>query len=152
VYQIRVPVDAPAIEVTLTGCVPAGEALRAISQAGALASAGGLGRALCDLRGVQQGPERDAFPVIEAALRDALQPGRRAALLCRDEQLGLLRRLVRGAGGEIGVFTRVDDARSWLAGRPVQRLSGAARRHLEAAPAPGRGDEAQIRGVSSKAG
>lgn len=139
-YQIRVRPDGSAIDVTFSERLPAEEVLRAISQAFALASAGNVTRALCDLRGVVSGPAVEALAPIAASLRGRLFLDQRVALLCEAGQLALARRFARAAraGTELGVFTREEDARSWLAGAGRQRLSSTALRHLHGERAPER--------------
>lgn len=143
-YQIRVRTDAKTIDATLSGRLSATEVLRSISQGFALAEAGGLTRALCDVRKVEAGPGAEALAAVSATLRRLVQPGQRVALLCDSTQVPVMRRFLRGGGEELGLFTTERAAREWLAGTAETRLSITALRHLEpaqpredAAPEPG---------------
>lgn len=135
-YQIRVRPGSDALEATFSEELTARESLRAISQAFALANAGAVARALCDIRGVSSGPPVEALAPIAASLRARLGTGQRVALLCWPAQLALVRRFARAASGgcEVGVFTRDEDARQWLESAAGQRLSTTAMRHLRADP------------------
>lgn len=133
-YSIRVRPGSATLDIAFSGEVPAAEALRAVSQGFALAEAGSIQRALCDVRSVAAGPDLDALPMIAASLVTRLAAGERVAVLCLQEQLSVARRFARFAriGEELAVFTRLVDADEWLAAVPQQRLSPTALRHLAA--------------------
>ena len=133
-YTIRVRPDGSTLDVTFSGEVPTSEALRAVSQGFALAEAGNIQRAMCDLSEVAAGPDLDTFSIIAASFVTRLLPGQRIAVLCSPAQLPMARRFSRFAevGEELGVFTRLADADDWLRGVPEQRLSETALRHLGA--------------------
>jgi hypothetical protein len=137
-YSIRVQADSATLAVVFSGGVPVAELLRAVSQGFALAEAGDIQRALCDLRQVVDGPNLDTFSVIAATFVTRLEPGQRVAILCAPAQLPLARRFARFAsiGEELAVFTRAADADEWLAGTPERRLSSTAVRHLQTAAPP----------------
>lgn len=130
-YAIRVRAEQAVIEVVVSGRVDPEEGLRAASQAFALAQAGHITRAFCDLSAV--GRDAASITVLGAGLAARLQPQQRVAVLCTGAQLAFCRRLAHRSGfaGNLGIFTREADARAWLtapAGRG--RLAGPARRHF----------------------
>ena len=130
-YTIRVSRDGETLEATFSGEVTTSEALRAVVQAFTLAEAGNISRALCDVGAIEAGP-LPSVSVIAAAFATRCEPGQRIALLCSPEQLPQARKFARfaGVGEELGLFTRMDDAQSWLAAGPRQRLSPTALQHL----------------------
>lgn len=107
-YQVRVAPDGSALEAVFSGQLPVNEVLRAISQSFALAAAGGITRALCDLRDVASGPAIEALAPIAASLRGRLFGDQRVALVCEAQQVALTRRFARsaGLGTELGVSSR----------------------------------------------
>ncbi|GMV85964.1 MAG: hypothetical protein AMXMBFR80_18190 [Dehalococcoidia bacterium] len=129
-YVIRV-VDGARVEAEFSGHVRAEEALRAISQAFALAEAGNLERAICDLRGVERGPEGLAVAAAAAACR--MGPNTRVALVIVPARQRLARWFARRAGGPgaIAAFHSMPGAAEWLEmNRPRPRLSSTELRHL----------------------
>ena len=82
-YAIRVDAAAEMLRAEASGRVGTDQALRAISQAFALADAGVLARILCDVREVERGPH---LGTISAALSTRCRRGLRIALLVRSEQ------------------------------------------------------------------
>lgn len=130
-YAIRVWADEAVVEVVVSGLVDPEEGLRAVSQAFALAEAGRISRALCDLTGA--GRDASSITILGAGLAARLTPPQRVAVVCTEAQLAFCRRLVHrsGFGENLGIFTREGDARAWLTS-PVShgRLAGPARRHL----------------------
>ena len=138
-YAIRVHVEEGWLEVTASGLVGPEEALRAVSQAFALAEAGRITRAACDLTAVEGGAS--AIVVLGAAFASRFQPSQQVAIVCVQRQLALCRRLARlsGFGDNVGLFTREQDATSWLdTSRRPRGLSSTARRHFSAGKAAGR--------------
>jgi hypothetical protein len=150
-YAIRTGADDGVLGAEFSGRVSTAEALRAVSQAFALAEAGHLTRAVCDIRGIEAGPDPSSLEVIATSVSSHLAGGRRIALLCTIRQLRLARKFARltGAREEIGLFTRPVDAEAWLSGRPVRRLSRTALRHMEAPALPAEPPPAGERRVRS---
>ncbi len=133
-YAIRVRVDEARVEVTASGPVGPEEALRAVAQAFALAEAGEIARATCDLTGVEGGSS--GIIVLGAAFASRFQPTQLLAVICSPRQLALCRRLARLSAlrDNVGIFTRESDAVAWLlAPRGARALSVTARRHFAAA-------------------
>lgn len=149
-YGIRV-VDGVRVEVVFWGWLSTEEALRAVSQAFALAEAGSLDHAICDLRGVDRGPE--SLPVVRAAVAWRMAPRARVALVVAPRQRRLARWFARQAAerGAIGDFLSMADAGAWLApNHPKRRLSSTELRHLRelagrGAPAVGDDSDASRR-------
>jgi len=133
-YAIRAGADRGVLEAVFSAHVPTEEALRAISQAFVLAEAGGISRALCDVRGVDAGLTHGSLSVIAASFVARFFAGQRIAMLCTPEQLPLARHFARFAriGEELGVFTREPDARAWLESVPARTVSATALRHMKA--------------------
>lgn len=130
-YAIRVQVEEGRLAVRASGQVGPEEALRAVSQAFALAQAGSITRATCDLSAVEGGSS--GIVVLGAAFASRVQPSQQVAIVCAQRQVALCRRLARlsGFGDNVGLFTREQDAVTWLGNtRRPQELSGAARRHF----------------------
>ncbi len=141
-YIIRV-VDGARIEAEFSGHVRAEEALRAASQAFALAEAANLDRAICNLRGVERGPE--GLAEVGAAIAWRMGPTARVALVIAPGQHRLAQWFARRAGGPgaISAFHSITEAAAWLGmERPQPRLSSTELRHLrdlvrQSAPPPG---------------
>ncbi|MEO8539152.1 MAG: hypothetical protein ABI577_05380 [bacterium] len=137
-YGIRARAVDDVLEVRFVGQVAPEEALRAVSQAFALADAGNLTRAVCDFREMSRSSGN--VIVIGAAFASNFESRHRVAILCDRRQLSLCRRLSRLAGFDerLGVFTREADAEDWLMASPRTQLSRTTLRHFEAdAEAPG---------------
>ena len=132
-YLIRSLPEPPMILVEMGATVPTEEALRAISQAAALASAGDIYGAVCDIRDVEQAP--DALLPVAAALATAITPPRRLALVTTANQLSLMRRLTRVAGitTATAFFEDETQAREWLLRASRQVISPTALLHAEEA-------------------
>lgn len=130
-YAIRVRAEEAVVEVVVSGRPGPEEAMRAVSQAFALAEAGSISRALCDLIAV--GRDAPGIAVLGATLVARIGPDQRVAVVCAKTQLAFCRRLARrtGFGDNLGIFTREADARAWLTAPSGHgTLSGPARRHL----------------------
>lgn len=130
-YAIRARADERLIEVVANGQMAPEEALRAVSQAFALAEAGGISRGLCDLSALDRGSR--GIVVLGAAFASRFQPAQRVAVVCAPRQRSFCRRLARLSHFEdnFGLFTRADDARAWLAGAQRRsQLPETSRRHL----------------------
>lgn len=129
-YAIRARALDGVVEARFSGHVAPEEALRAVSQAFALAEAGEIHRGLCDLRQVSHRAGNTI--VLGAAFASRFTQEHRVALICDRRQLSLCRRLTRlaGYGERLGVFTREVDAEAWVAS--VQRIapSETALRHV----------------------
>lgn len=136
-YSIRVRAGGEVLEAVFSGEVTTSEALRAVSHAYSLAEAGGISRALCDLRSVETGP-LPSISVIAASFATRFSPGERVAMLCTEEQLNHARQFARFArmGEELGVFTRLGDAEEWLASQAYRRLSRTALQHFDGLDVP----------------
>lgn len=133
-YSIQDDATTGLIRISLSGRVPTAEAARAVSQAFALAEAGGRQLLLCDLREVTRGPEEPA--VLVSLVRAGAAANLRFAFVGNGKQLRMARKVAHeaGIGLQSGVFTRLDDATAWLAGgaqRKHSRMSGTERRHAE---------------------
>lgn len=145
-YVIRA--TAGQVEVVFSSRVPLSEALRAVSQASAMAEAGDAQRVLCDLRAIELGPT--GTDVLAAALASHDLAGWRLALVCSERQRGPAVRFARRTGvrEELGVFTREDDARAWLDAAVRTSVSTTMRRHF-GCPASGESPAAaRERGVA----
>lgn len=143
------------MEAEFSGYVSTGEALRAASQAFALAEAGHLDRAICDLRGVERGPE--GLQVVRAACAGRIPPGARVALVAGPAQRRLARWLARMGGrhGAVAEFPSREEAEEWLGQeQPRIRLSSTELRHLRelagrpALPPLSRGEAARRSGAA----
>ncbi|MGB4862342.1 MAG: hypothetical protein WBO97_07780 [Tepidiformaceae bacterium] len=133
-YAIRVRVDGNVLEAAFSGLVTTEEALRAVSQAFVLAEAANISRAVCDLRGVDEGLSPGSISIIAASFSARFHPGQRIAILCTPAQLPVARRFARFAqiGEGFGVFTREADAETWLQRAPSHRISETMLRHMRA--------------------
>ena len=112
-YVIRAP-GPNALEVTFSGRVTSAEGLRAISQAFALADAGSVRTALCDLSEVERGPGN--YLELAVALATRIRPGMRIAFVAGRGQRPFVRRLARFSGIQqgLGLFERRAEAERWL--------------------------------------
>ena len=133
-YAIRVDAAEDMLRAEASGRVGTDQALRAISQAFALADAGVLARVLCDAREVERGPH---LGTISAALRTRCRGGLRIALLVRSEQRPFAERLIHLAGAPRGLraFESMAGASAWLAPQTAGYASPE-RRHLEGLAEP----------------
>lgn len=131
-YAIRASDESDLLEAVFSGSASLDEILRAVSQAFSLAEAGGIVRAICDVRDIEAGLTQSSLPLIAAAFTVRFSAGQRVAVLCTPEQLPFTRRFARFAriGEELGVFTRRSDAEEWLARTPPRRLSETVLRHM----------------------
>lgn len=129
-YTIRAQ-HGEMLDTELCGRLTTAEALRAVSQSFELAEAGGITRAVCDVRGVERGPGN--LLLVAAAFASRYQRGMRVALVSRPEQFGLVQRFARYAGGRAGVgaFVTREAAADWLDSEDVApRLSSTELRDL----------------------
>jgi len=129
-YALRIRAGGVVLDAEFSGRVSTEEALRAVSQGFALAEAGNIERSLCDLRGIEEGPE--SLSIIAAAFSTRLMAGQRVALLVHEAQLPTVRRFgtFTHVGGGLGAFSRASDAEEWLAKGPSMQVSTTLRRHL----------------------
>lgn len=127
-YAIRVD-PRNLLLVTLNGAMSTEEALRAVSQAAALAAAGGIGLILCDLRGLERRP--GGLGLIAASVVNAGPAGWRMALVARPDQVAVAARFGRMSArrGEAAVFAGSDSAIRWLAEVERRRISETEARH-----------------------
>lgn len=132
-YAIRVRADGNVLEAAFSGSVTTEEVLRAVSQAFVLAEAGGISRAICDLREVVDGVGNGSLSIIAASFTARFHAGQRISMLCTHEQLPTARRFARFArlGEGFGVFTRESDAITWLESVPSHRISETMLRHMK---------------------
>jgi len=140
-----------SLEVTFSERVTTAEALRAISQAFALADAGSAASALCDVSAVERGP--GSYLELAVALATRVHPGMRIAFVAARPQRPFLARLARfsGIAGGLGIFESRAEAEQWRrAESPRREPSGRVQRHYreltrqrtptgQAPPAPRRG-------------
>ena len=133
-YAIRARAVDGVLEARFSGNVAPEEALRAISQAFALADAGAIRRGICDLREMRPGAGDVVF--LGAAFAARSTAGQRIAVICSPRQLSLCSRLARlaGYGEQLGIFTREADAEAWLHTAQHERLAQTALRHVVAPP------------------
>lgn len=126
-YAIRA--SGNTLQVSFSDVVPTEEALRAISQAFALADAGSIAAAICDLRDITRGPANSL--VVAAALASRYRMGMRVAFIASPGQVPFIRRVARASGIRegLGVFDSIPRAESWLAARGSE--SRGSRRHVE---------------------
>ena len=132
-YILRDDAVMQTLRLELSGEVTSAEAARAVSQTLALAEAGKRSRVVCDLSGVQRGPD-ELEPV--AAVFKSRSMSFRLAFVGHAAQLVAGVRLAELAGIEpcTGAFTNTDDADAWLerpAGDGAPALPETARRHLQ---------------------
>lgn len=123
VYTIVSERGRARITIELSGRVTTAEALRAVSQAAAMARADDLDRFLCDLRGVERGP--GGLIEVAAAMAVHYRPGMRIAFVTGDRQGAIVRRLIRLAGSPTGMHvagTR-QSATRWLQSRRARRAA-----------------------------
>ena len=146
---IRVDAAAEMLRAEASGRVGTDQALRAISQAFALADAGVLARILCDARAIERGPH---LGTIGAALSTRCRRGLRVALLVRSEQRSSAERLIRLAGAPLGLraFESMAGASAWLAPQTAGYASPE-RRHLEGLAEPRESDPAAALAPSRRA-
>lgn len=129
-YSIRAQ-HGILVEAELSGRLTTAEALRAASQAFALAEAEGIRRAVCDVRGVERGPGN--LLLVAAIFASRYREDMRVALVSRPEQLAMVQRFARYTGGRAGVgaFVTPEAAADWLDSEAVApRLSSTELRHL----------------------
>lgn len=141
-YAIRVRVEEALVEVRASRQVAPEEALRAVSQAFALAEAGSISRGICDVTEV--GRHASSLIVLGAAFAARFTSQHRVAVVCGPGQLTFCRRLARlsGFGDNFGLFTRESDAREWISARAASSCPQTTLRHL-AGQAPERRDQAR---------
>lgn len=98
------------------------EALRALSQAFALAEAGGIMLATCDIREVERAPGN--LVVLAAAFAACHVRGMQVAFVSRPEHHTIVRRFTRYTGVRVGlgVFEHPGQAMQWLTGAAVPAL------------------------------
>ena len=115
----------------LSGGLGTAEAMRAISQASALAEADGLRLALCDLRAVDRGPS--GTMLVATGLATGFRAGLRVAFAARAEQAPFLQRIIRQSRIRRGirVFESPEEAEGWLlqAAKPTRRAGSTEARH-----------------------
>lgn len=131
-YSIRVDPARPTMRIDLSGRLTTDEALRALSQAFALAEAGNIAIVFCDLRDLDRGPG-NLLP-LAAALNASYQAPLRIAFAGGSHQLPLARRFTKFTGlpGSVRCFATETEAIDWLATRRTsERLSSTERRHAE---------------------
>lgn len=118
------------LQVTFSGPVSTEEALRAVSQAFALADAGSLSAATCDLREITRGP--GSAILVAAALGSRFRSGMRVGFIISSGQLPLVRRIARFSRipEGLGVFESFERAESWVTASSSSP-SSASRRHIE---------------------
>ncbi len=132
-YAIRVDTSHGLLQIELSGRLVTSEALRAMSQAFAIAEAGSLTTAICDVRNLHRGPAGSM--VVAAALAVRFQPRLRLAFVAHESQTRFLGRVLRFSGIREGirVFGQRDVAETWLlpSVRAARRTSSTERRHAE---------------------
>ena len=121
-YAIRVDASRHILNIELSGRLTTAEALRAVSQAFALAEASSLRGAICDTRELRRGP--GGLLLVAAAIAFGTQPGMRIAFLSRAPQEALLERLIRYSGSPTGlqVVETLAEADAYV--EPVFRRNG----------------------------
>jgi len=114
-YVIRAP-GPGSLEITFSDRVTTAEGLRAISQAFALADAGSVTSALCDLTGIERGPAN--YLELAVALATRIRPGMRIAFVASRAQRPFVSRLARfsGIGDGLGLFETRTNAEQWCNG------------------------------------
>jgi hypothetical protein len=131
-YVIRAATP-DALTVTFSEKVSTEEALRAISQAFALADAGAITNATCDLRAIERGPGNAL--IIAAALASRMSDSMRVAFIVEPAQRPYVRRIARFTGIRtgLGLFESEDEAKSWLSEAPSlrRRISSTELRHYQ---------------------
>ncbi len=112
-YSIRASTPG-SLTLTFSEHVSTEEALRAVSQAFALADAGTIPKAICDITTVERGPTGSL--VIAAALASRMRSGIRIAFVTTAGQRRYIRRIARFSGIRegLGLFHSVDEASDWL--------------------------------------
>ncbi len=135
-YTIHVDSRRALLQVELSGRLTTGEALRALSQAMALAEATPVRGALVDLSEVDRGP--GGLLMLAAVFSARYRPPLRVAFVGRPAQAPLVVRFINFTGRQLnlGFFGPADQPEEWvleapaLPGRPPRkRLSGTAERH-----------------------
>lgn len=121
-YAIRVDATRHLLQIELSGRLTTDEALRAVSQAAALAEAGGLRAIACDMRMLHRGPARSLGVAAMVALR--FQAGMRIAFIGTLQQVRAADRFVAfsGVGPGAQFFESTADGDAWL--EPVLRRAG----------------------------
>lgn len=124
-YTIVVDRGHARIAIEAGGRLTTAEALRAVSQAFALARADDLTRFLCDLRCVERGP--GGLAEIAAAIAVHYRPGMRIAFIAAERQAPLVNRLRRFSGSPDGILVTASRqaATRWLHARRPRRSAPA---------------------------
>lgn len=128
-YVIRAP-GPKALDVTFSERVTGPEGLRAIAQAFALADAGSVTSAICDLTGVERGPGN--YLELAVALATRIRPDMRIGFVATRAQRPFVQRLARFSGirDGLGLFETRKEAERWLAeASSIHGASSARRRH-----------------------
>ncbi|MBE7518135.1 MAG: hypothetical protein HS107_02730 [Thermoflexaceae bacterium] len=132
-YAIRVDTAHGLLQIELSGRLVTSEALRAMSQAFAIAEAGSLNTAICDVRALHRGPAGSM--VVAAALAIRFQKGWKLAFVASESQMRFLGRVIRFSGLREGirVVSRPEAAEAWLLPslRASRRPGSTERRHAE---------------------
>lgn len=139
-YTMRVDATTNLLSVECRERLTTEEALRAVSQAFALAEAGNIRGLLWDLSQLRRGP--GGLLVVAAAVACRYQTGMRIALVGSGIQLELARRFIRFSGLRTGLrsFDSEGQAHRWLSpvlARPETRLSHTELRHAREMVATG---------------
>ena len=146
-YAIRVDATRHLLNIDLSGRVTTPEALRAVSQAFALAEASALVAVVCDARKVRRGP--GGLLAVAATISLRLPPGMRIALLGMPEQERFVERLISYTGSATGLqfMESETEAASYL--EPVLRnrsvsIRSTELRHAEELLAPTRKELSKV--------
>ena len=113
-YAIRVDATRHVLSIEVSGRLATAEALRAVSQAFALAEASGIRAAICDARGLGRGP--GGMLMVAATIAICYQAGMRIALVGAPEQQRVGERLISfsGIGDGFRFCESMGEAEAWV--------------------------------------
>jgi hypothetical protein len=132
-YTIRVDSAQHLLRIEMSGRVTTGEALRALSQAVALADASRISAVSCDISEVERGP--GGMLMLAAVFSSRYHHPMRVAFIGEPGQARTAQRFINFTGHSysMGFFTPSENAGEWLSETPQQagngRLSETAERH-----------------------
>jgi hypothetical protein len=133
-YTIRVDSAQQMLRIEMSGRVTTGEALRALSQAMALADASRISAASCDISEVERGP--GGMLMLAAVFSSRYRSPMRVAFIGEPGQARTAQRFINFTGHSysMGFFTPSENAGEWLSETPQQAgnvlFSETAERHV----------------------
>ena len=134
-YAIQAVQDPKRIDVTMNGALDAGEIVRCISQAAALAEAGTIHQVCADVSSAE--PCGLDHSLVIAALRSRASQDIQIAVIASERAARITQKILTRAGFEddqARIFTVRAEAEAWLGRvRRSASLAGTDRRHMDLA-------------------